>query len=473
VLGEGSGERAPRGKVLVIEDEAVLRNIIGHTLRDAGLETTTAVSGEEGLERLAESLYDVVLLDLNLPGMHGLSVLSAAPATQTDAQFIVMTAFGSVTTAVEAMQLGAFDYLNKPFRAEELLIVVRRALDETELRREVARLRSRDSSGIRSRIIGKTAAMERVFDLIERVAPTRANVLIVGETGTGKELVARAIHDVSGRSRRAFIPVNCSALTETLLESELFGHQRGAFTGAVQSKRGVFEAARGGTLFLDEVGTLALSTQVKLLRVLQERTVTPVGSTEPIPVDFRLVAATNRDLGELVEDGKFREDLFYRLNVFPIHVPPLRDRREDIPVLANWFRLRLAEELGVEAPPILKGALARMMTHDWPGNVRELENSVGRSMILNQGARALAFEPTTGAMGSTKIGVGPNVRARREKWDLERLEREHILAVLEDEGWHQAKASELLGINRRTLHRKLKKYRDEGFLADDKLLDDA
>ena len=417
-------------------------------------------------------MYDVVLLDLNLPGMHGLSVLSAAPATQTDAQFIVMTAFGTVSTAVEAMQLGAFDYLSKPFRANELILVIRRALEERELRREVARLRARSPSDVRSRIIGRAGAMERVFDLIERVAPTRANVLIVGETGTGKELVARAIHDVSDRSRRAFIPVNCAALTETLLESELFGHQRGAFTGAIQSRRGVFEAARGGTLFLDEASALAPSTQVKLLRVLQERTVTPVGSTEPIPVDFRLVAATNQDLEDLVRDGKFREDLFYRLNVFPIHVPPLRERREDIPILANAFRLRLAEELGVEAPPILKGALARMMAHDWPGNVRELENAIGRSMILNRGAKGLAFEPATGGPSVGKGGLDRAARARKEKWDLERLEREYILAVLEDEGWRHARASEVLGINRRTLHRKLKKYRDDGFLPDGAALGD-
>jgi two-component system, NtrC family, response regulator PilR len=279
-------------------------------------------TGEAALKRLEKSLYDVVLLDLNLPGMHGLNVLSAAPVTQTDAQFIVMTAFGSVDTAVEAMKLGAFDYINKPFRIEELLLTLRRAVEETDLRSEVAQLRTLVGSGVRERILGKTPAIQRVFDMVERVAPTRANVLVIGETGTGKELVARAVHDVSDRARRAFIPVNCSALPETLLESELFGHVKGAFTGAVQSRRGLFEAAQGGSLFLDEISTISPAIQVKLLRVLQERRITPVGGSESIPVDFRLIAATNEDLEALVESGTFREDLYYRLNVFPIRVPP-------------------------------------------------------------------------------------------------------------------------------------------------------
>jgi DNA-binding NtrC family response regulator len=456
------GRIAPR--ILVVEDEEIIRDLLVPTLRDEGFRVDAVGSGEEGLKRLEQTIYDVVLLDLNLPGMHGLNVLSAAPATQTDAQFIVMTAFGSVDTAVEAMKLGAFDYVNKPFRTEELLLTLRRALEETELRREVARLRTRSAEGIRERIIGKTPPMQRVFDLIERVAPTRATVLVVGETGTGKELVARGIHDVSDRARKPFVPVNCSALTETLLESELFGHLKGAFTGAVHSKRGLFEAAQGGTLFLDEVSTIGPSVQVKLLRVLQERVITPVGGTEPIPVDFRLVAATNEELEKRLQSGDFREDLYYRLNVFPIRVPPLRERREDIPLLANSFRIRFAEENGIEAPPILPETLSRMMAYDWPGNVRELENVIERSLILHAGSRSLPFEPGTGA-----ISDGPSARnlldhSRRERWDLDRLEREYILEVLDEEGWHQARAAEVLGINRRTLYRKLKRYRGEGVL---------
>ncbi len=452
-------------RVLVVEDEEVIRELLEQTLAEEGFRVDVVPTGEAALKRLEKALYDVVLLDLNLPGMHGLNVLSAAPATQTDAQFIVMTAFGSVDTAVEAMKLGAFDYINKPFRIEELLMTLRRAVEETDLRREVARLRSLVGSGVRERILGKTPAIQRVFDMIERVAPTRANVLVVGETGTGKELVARAVHDVSDRARRSFIPVNCSALPETLLESELFGHVKGAFTGAVQSRRGLFEAAQGGSLFLDEISTISPAIQVKLLRVLQERRITPVGGAESIPVDFRLIAATNEELESLVESGKFREDLYYRLNVFPIRVPPLRERREDIPILANAFRLRFAEENGVNAPEILPDTLARMMAYDWPGNVRELENSIERALILHSGARALPFEPS--ATGAVREERGLVNRAAAEGWSLDRLEREYILEVLDAQGWHQGKASAILGVNRRTLYRKLKQYREEGVLPED------
>jgi DNA-binding NtrC family response regulator len=455
-------EVSPLPRVLVVEDEDMVRELLEQTLGEEGFRVSTVSSGESALKRLESTLFDVVLLDLNLPGMHGLNVLSAAPATQTDAQFIVMTAFGSVDTAVEAMKLGAYDYINKPFRTEELLLTLRRAVEETDLRREVARLRVQSQDSIRSRIIGKTPAMRRVFDLIERVAPTRANVLIVGETGTGKELVARAVHEASGRIRRPFVPVNCSALAETLLESELFGHVKGAFTGAVQSRRGLVEAAQGGTLFLDEVSTIPPSTQVKLLRVLQERRVTPVGGTESLPVDFRLVSATNEDLEPRVRDGSFREDLYYRMNVFPIRVPPLRERQEDIPLLANAFRLRFAEENGLEAPPILAETLSRMMAYDWPGNVRELENTIERGLILHHGARSLPFEPTTGSGGPGDRSLLE--RGGQEAWPLDRLEREYILEVLDSEGWHQGNAADRLGINRRTLYRKLKRYREEGVL---------
>jgi DNA-binding NtrC family response regulator len=465
----GGGEEEPAGtgagaRILVVEDEDVIRELLEQTLREEGFRVEVVATGEGALRRLEGSLFDVVLLDLNLPGMHGLNVLSAAPATQTDAQFIVMTAFGSVDSAVEAMKLGAFDYINKPFRIEELLLTLRRAIEETELRREVAQLRRQVGAGVRQRILGKTPAIQRVFDLIERVAPTRANVLIVGETGTGKELVARALHDVSDRARRPFIPINCSALPESLLESELFGHVKGAFTGAIQSRRGLFEAAQGGTIFLDEISTISAAIQVKLLRVLQERRITPVGGSESIPVDFRLVAATNEELEARVADGSFREDLYYRLNVFPIRVPPLRERREDIPLLANAFRLRFAEENGLPAPEILPETLSRMTAHSWPGNVRELENSIERALILHSGARSLPFEPSgTAAVREERTLLN---RASDEGWTLDRLEQEYILEVLDAQGWHQGNAAEILGINRRTLYRKLRLYRERGVLPD-------
>jgi two-component system, NtrC family, response regulator HydG len=460
----GEGTEAPGPRVLVVEDEEIVRGLLEQTLQEEGFRVVTVGSGEAALRRMEASLFDVVLLDLNLPGMHGLNVLSAAPATQTDAQFIVMTAFGSVDTAVEAMKLGAWDYIHKPFRVEELLLTIRRAVEETELRREVAMLRTRVQEAAAPRIIGKTPAMRRVFDLIERVAPTRANVLVIGETGTGKELVARAVHEASGRGRRPFVPVNCSALSEGLLESELFGHVKGAFTGAVQARRGLIESSQGGTLFLDEVSTIPPATQVKLLRVLQERRITPVGGTESIPVDFRLVAATNEELESRVKDGSFREDLYYRMNVFPIRIPPLRERKEDLPLLANAFRLRFAEENGLEPPPILPETLSRMVSYDWPGNVRELENAIERALILHHGARSLPFEPAPGAGTSPDRALMD--RAEDERWSLDRLEREYILQVLDAEGWHQGNAAERLGINRRTLYRKLRRYRSDGVLPE-------
>ncbi len=337
-MSEDTAEADVNPRVLVVEDEEIVRDILLKVLSEEGYRVDAVETGEEGLKALDSQLYDLVLLDLNLPGMHGLNVLSAAPATQTDAQFIVMTAFGTVDTAVEAMRLGAYDYINKPFRTEELLLTLKRAREEADLRREVAQLRRRaGEQGPGSKMVGRSAPMQRLFDLMERVAPTRATVLITGETGTGKELVARGIHDLSDRARRPFVAINCSALPEGLLESELFGHMKGSFTGAIQSKRGLFEEAAGGTLFLDEVSTVSSAIQVKLLRVLQERKVKRVGGRELIPVDFRLIAATNRNLAELVDENEFREDLFYRLNVFPIEVPDLKGRREDIPVLANYL----------------------------------------------------------------------------------------------------------------------------------------
>ncbi len=462
---ETTSRRDIQPRILVVEDEGMIRELLSTVLGAEGYVVDTVGSGEEGLKALEERLYDVVLLDLNLPGMHGLNVLGAAPALQTDAQFIMMTAFGSVDTAVEAMKLGAFDYINKPFRTEELLLTVARALEESSVRRELASLRRSVPEGPLSRIVGRTPPMQRLFDVLERVAPTRATVLVTGDTGTGKELVARAIHDLSDRARRPFVAVNCSALPESLLESELFGHVKGSFTGAVQSRRGLFEEAQGGTLFLDEISTVSPAIQVKLLRVLQERKVQRVGAREPVSVDFRLVAATNVDLAGEVRGGQFREDLFYRLNVFPIRVPALRERREDIPLLAAHFRQRVAEENGVQAPEIPPETMHRMMAYDWPGNVRELENFIERGVIMHAGSRSLPFDPPAGG-GTTAPERDLMARAREEVWDLDRLEREYILLTLEDAQWHQGNTAELLGINRRTLYRKLKRYREENLLPE-------
>ena len=450
---------ASRAHVLLVEDEESLRRGLTAVL-GASYRVTAVGSGEEGLRALDRELFDLVLLELSLPGISGLDVLSAARSLQTDAQCLMMTGFGSVDAAVDAMKLGAYDFLNKPVAIPELLVKLERALAERDVRREVAQLRSRTETGTRGRILGRAPVMERLFTRIERVAPTRASVLVVGETGTGKELVARAIHDLSDRARRPFIPVNCSALPETLLESELFGHVKGAFTGAIASKRGLFEEAHGGTIFLDEIATVSAAIQVKLLRVLQERQVQRVGGGGATAVDFRLVAACNVDLAEEVRQGRFREDLFYRLNVFPVHVPPLRERREDVPVLANHFRARFARENGVEPPEIAAPTLRRMMEYDWPGNVRELENTIERAVILHAGATTLPFELPRGP--SEQPAADVLARAGQELWDLDRVEREYILTVLERTGGHQGRTAEILGIDVRTLSRKMTRWRDEG-----------
>ncbi|MBI1723282.1 MAG: sigma-54-dependent Fis family transcriptional regulator [Gemmatimonadetes bacterium] len=454
---------APTGgtprRVLVVEDDVVVRRLLSKVLTDEGYQTVEAASGEEALTELGKHLFDAVLLDLNLPGIQGMDVLAVGPTVQTDTPFIVMTAFGSVDTAVEAMKNGAFDYVSKPFRTDELLLTLRRAHEEMTLRREVARLRRQVREGPGVQMVGKSAGIERVRDLIARVAPSRATVLITGDTGTGKELVARSIHALSGRTEHPFVAVNCAAIPETLLESELFGHMKGAFTGAITSKRGLLEEASGGTLFLDEVGAISANIQVKLLRALQERTILRVGGREPVPIDIRLIAATNLDLGEEVRAGRFREDLYYRLSVFPIRVPSLRERRDDIPILAAYFLRRTAAEHQVDAPAIPPATMQRLIDYDWPGNVRELENFVERSVIMHAGAKTIPFDPSEGLHRRQEHDLLKLARA--ERWNLERVEREYILAVLEEVGGHQGRAAEILGIDRRTLYRKLKLYRGE------------
>ncbi len=454
-----AADRATKRRVLVVEDDSVVLGLLSKILDEAGYEVVGAPTGEAALAELDKQLFDAVLLDLNLPGVQGMDVLSVGPTLQTDTPFIVMTAFGSVDTAVEAMKRGAFDYVSKPFRTEELLLTLRRAHEETELRREVARLRRHVKEGAGVEMVGRSPAIERVRDLIARVAPSRATVLITGDTGTGKELVARSIHALSGRAERSFVAVNCSAIPETLLESELFGHVKGAFTGAIANKRGLMEESSGGTLFLDEIGTVSANIQVKLLRVLQERCVMRVGGREPVPVDIRLIAATNLDLGEEVRATRFREDLYYRLSVFPIHVPALTERRDDIPLLAAYFLKRAASEHGVTPPAIPPTTMQRLMEYEWPGNVRELENFIERSVIMHAGAKTIPFDPAEGLYRRREHDVLKT--ARTERWNLDRLEREYILAVLEEVGGHQGRAAEVLGIDRRTLYRKLKRYRGE------------
>jgi len=451
-------------KVLVIEDDEVLRQLLIDVLNDQGYEVEAADTGEEGLRSMEQDVYDIILLDINLPGMDGMEVLRLAPARQPDAQVVMMTAFGTVDTAVEAMKQGAFDYINKPFSTDELILTIRRALEEQDLRREVARLRQK-ARGVDSatQMVGKSPAIERVIDLIARVAPSRATVLVTGETGTGKELVARAIHEASNRSKGPFMPINCAAIPDNLLESELFGHMKGAFTGAIQNKKGLFEEASGGTVFLDEISTMSMSLQPKLLRVLQENVIMRVGGRQPIPINIRLIAATNVDLKKRVAAGEYREDLFYRLNVFPIDVPPLRDRREDIPLLSNYFLQKFSELYNIEPPKLPSRTLDRMMSYNWPGNVRELENFIERAVVLHAsgGSATVGFELPAEEEAQTD---GANIldEAQKNRWTFEDLEREYIFRVLESVRWKKTEAAEILGIDRRTLYRKLKRYEDEG-----------
>ena len=452
-----------QAKILVVEDNESERILVVKLLLLEDYRVDSVPTGEEGLKRLEDDFYDVVLLDLQLPGIHGLRVLSAGLSLQVDTQFIVLTGSTSIDTAVEAMKGGAFDFVTKPFSAERLLITIERALETGRLRREVAELRRVSGEGGVGRIVGRSPAIERVLDLVQRVAPTQATILITGGTGTGKELVARAVHDLSERSGQRFVGVNCSALSENLLESELFGHVKGAYTGAHRAKRGLFEEASGGTLFLDEIGSVSEAIQVKLLRVLQERVITPVGGNTEIAVDFRLVTATNRDLKARVASGEFREDLYYRLSIFPIDVPPLKERREDIPLLADFFRFRFADQNGLEAPELPASTMSQMMAYGWPGNIRELENFVERAVIMHAGG-SIPFEPLS------PDPVEPAVQdlllqAREDRWDLERVERTYILRVLEDHGWSKTESAEALGINRSTLYRKLTRYREEGHMG--------
>jgi DNA-binding NtrC family response regulator len=451
-------------KVLVVEDDEVLRQLLIDVLSDLGHEVESAETGEDGLRAMEQDVYDVILLDINLPGMDGMDVLRLVPTRQPDTQVVMMTAFGTVDTAVEAMKQGAFDYINKPFSTDELVLTIQRALEEKNLRRELALLRQRARGvGGDIQIVGKSPAIQRVIDLIARVAPSRATVLITGDTGTGKELVARAVHAASDRAAKPFMPINVVAIPDNLLESELFGHMKGAFTGAIQNKKGLFEEAQGGTVFLDEISTMSMSLQPKLLRVLQEYVIMRVGGRQPIPVNIRLIAATNLDLKKRVAEGEYREDLFYRLNVFPIEVPSLKERREDIPLLSNFFISKYSELYEVEPPKLPGRTLDRMMGYNWPGNVRELENFIERAVVLHAsgGAGTIGFELPADAE-QEEDGQDILDEAQRKRWTFEDLEREYIFRVLESVRWKKTEAADILGIDRRTLYRKLKRYESEG-----------
>ena len=443
------------GTILVVDDEPEMRALVCDVLRERGRQVAEAPNGLEALKRLAEGEYAVVLTDLRMKEMQGIELLGEIKRTFPDTNVILMTAFGSVETAVEAMKQGAYDYLIKPVKTEELIRVTERAVRDASLRREINRLRQEVHKEYSfHQILGKSKPMREVFDLIRRVADSPTNVLITGESGTGKELVAKAIHYNSERRNAPFVPVNCAAIPETLLESELFGHVKGAFTDAKGDKRGLFEEANGGTLLLDEISELPTLLQAKLLRVIQEKEIRRVGSTRSVSVDVRIIAATNLALAEEVKAKRFREDLYYRLNVIEIRMPPLRDRREDIPLLVNAFLRKCAEASRKEALGINESALALLMDYAWPGNVRELENVIERAVTLTRGDRIVTEDlpPTIqGARGERRVIDEGADRIL----PLQEIEREYILRILEKTGGNKYQAAQVLGIDRKTLYRKL------------------
>ncbi len=440
---------ALKGKLLIVDDEFSVRDSLGKWFREEGYEIGTAENASDALTRLAEQKYDLALLDIKMRGTDGIELQRRIRDIDPNVITIMMTGYASVDTAVTAMKNGAYDYLTKPLDPDEVAHKVSKALSHKRAEEENVRLRETVAEVHRPPdLIGQSSAMQRVFEAIETVGPTDATVLVTGESGTGKELVSRAIHACSPRRFHPLVVIHCGALTETLLESELFGHEKGAFTGAQYRKKGKFEIAEGGTVFLDEIGDISLKTQTDLLRVLQEREIVRVGGNDPIKVDFRIVAATNKDLEQLIEEGKFRPDLFYRLNVFHIELPALRDRKEDIPLLVDHFVRKFSLQMNKKITRVHPAAMNQLQQYPWPGNVRELENAVERAMVVAQ-------EPEIREQDfilKSRNGNGPEGKT------LDDIERAHILHVLEECGGNQTRAAEVLDIDRVTLHNKLKKY---------------
>jgi two-component system response regulator PilR (NtrC family) len=456
--------RAPR--VLVVDDERGMRDFLEIFFRREGMEVATATGFAEARAQLEEDDFDLVMTDVQMPGGSGIELLRSLKESAPETVVIVMTAFATTETAIEAMKEGAYDYLTKPFKIDEVRLVVNKALEKKLLSVENKRLRSELRTQARQRVlIGTSAAMQRVYDLMAQVAATRTSVLVCGESGTGKELVARGIHDLSERRDKAFVAVNCGAIPENLLESELFGHVKGSFTGAVNNKPGLFEVAHGGTLFLDEVGELPQTLQVKLLRALQEKQVRRVGGNSDTAVDVRIVTATNRDLHAEAQAGRFREDLYYRLNVIQLTLPPLRERMEDVPLLAQHFLEKFAREQGQPPRRLSDAALARILAHDFPGNVRELENTIERAVALCRGD-VIEPELLPSALLAPRAAGSSAAQLPTHGASLDDLmgafERDLLLAALAKTGGVKKRAAQLLGITFRSLRYRLEKLGLDG-----------
>ncbi len=450
-----SAEAHPvRATILVVDDDVGVRESFEAVLaKDYDL--LFATQGPEALRILTGRDVNLVLLDVRMPGMDGIEVLRRIKELNEQTDVIVITAVKSLKTAVEAIKLGAFDYITKPFDIHEILALIKRVVEKQELLKEVLYLRSEVARDHRfENLVGRNARMQEIYTLITRIADNNATVILSGESGTGKEVLARAIHQQSNRSQRPFVAVNCAAIPAELLESELFGHEKGSFTGAIATKVGKFELATGGSLFLDEVGSMRLDLQAKILRALQEREIERVGGTRTIKIDVRVIAATNRDLKKAVEDATFREDLYYRLNVVPITLPDLKDRQEDVPLLANHFVQKFAQESNPNIREISKEAMGILLSYPWPGNVRELENVIERAVTLGRGPAVLPGDLPPHLAG----GAGPVEKALAQEATLEDLEREYIRVVLRRTKGHQIRAAAMLGIDRRTLYRKIRRY---------------
>ena len=438
-----------KGKILIVDDELVVRDSLGKWFTSEGYTARPVGSGREALEAIQQTEYDIALIDIKMPGMDGMELQARLREADADLTVIIMTGYAAVDTAVQALKMGAYDYITKPVDPDELSHLVSNALEHKRARREVVRLRENlQEVSPSTEMIGKSPAMKKVVELIEMVAPTEATVLITGESGTGKEVVARAIHAAGPRRFMPMVTIHCGALTETLLESELFGHEKGAFTGAQYRKKGKFEVADGGSVFLDEISDISLRTQTDLLRVLQEKEIVRVGGNQQIKVDFRCIAATNKNLEALVKAGTFRPDLYYRLHVFCIDIPPLRDRREDIPLLVNHFLNKFCMATSRPMPQLAPEAMDRLMQHDWPGNVRELENAVERALVVGRGPEVrpsdFSFQLQADEMKGGRT--------------LDDIERAHIERILRETQHNLSRTARILDIDRTTLYNKLRRY---------------
>jgi len=445
-----------KATILIIDDEEVIRDSCSQVLNREGYLVNIADNGKTGWEHFKKSPTDIVLLDLKLPGLNGMQVLKKIKKESPDTPVIIITGFATIESAVNTIKRGAFDYLAKPFSPQELRVIVKKALDsrktqEQSLTPSLKTARDDDFT----MVVGKSRSMAKVLDIVKRVSPTESTVIITGESGTGKELLATEIHNHSPRKKAPFVVVDCGALVETLFESELFGHVKGSFTGANMTKHGRFEVADGGTIFLDEISNISLNIQAKLLRAIQEREVTRIGSTKPITVDIRILAATNEDLADCVRKGKFREDLFYRLSVVPIHIPPLRERKEDIPLLLNHFLLKHSKKSGKKLTKPSPKATKALLEHEWPGNIRELENTVERAIVLCQKDRIELEDLFYHGISSSRSFLQSTGEGYKS---LKEIEKEYIKIVLQSQYGNRTKTAKILGIDRKTLLSKIKKY---------------